>query len=747
MRLEDIRKAGTLWLGAQRSKLPKNDLCAALRKALEDDNAAATALANLPPKDREVLAAYRRYGGTVNGAVIRLDLMARGALKKTTPTKTGYSSWSRWEYNPIAKLKERCVLLPARPTAYESYGYYGHGDETQRPFANLSLHAGLAKHVDPAGPPPWRLAPVSGTPQAVTRRGPAEVALDLSRVFAFLSSRGQIKVNKSGELPTPLLRTLAKAVPLDDDAAFPLPDPHGLYFELLRYTGLVRGEPPQLRADPAAATLLFTQPTAIQVYQWASGWLTASHWRDGLGVSGSHDTDYRGGPDGTLATNRQVLAWSLASLAHAGGHRFDLTEFLLEIYAIHGSTTGWGSWPEPRWNAHLPPAKDWQGKSGDERQRGYWFAHEGAGFANALMITLVALGLVERGRIGSGKSSPLCFRLTEWGRAIFGAPEITPPRDAEDQRFLVIQPNFDVVAYLDRADATSAGTLGQLAESDTTRSGPVRNFRLTRTSIYQALESGMTAAQVVDFLRRHSQNELPANVLQTMAEWSARRESLVLRCGVTLVGFGNTAARDAYLAGHAGSACGERFVRLTEATKQKLKIPAALASDHALDCRHTLKMDEYGHIHASQPYDIVQSARLRRFAERTTLGWQLTGRSVRQAAAAGLKSGTIGWWLQAHLAQPEPPLLAYAIDAWMGHGTPLELDDAVLLHVPDPDQFAAIAASPRLRPYLAGSPGPNWLVVKKELAEDFAAVLAELGFPVGRQLTHTELPENDRTDD
>ena len=73
-----------------------------------------------------------------------------------------------------------------------------------------------------------------------------------------------------------------------------------------------------------------------------------------------------------------------------------------------------------------------------------------------------------------------------------------------------------------------------------------------------------------------------------------------------------------------------------------------------------------------------------------------------------------------------------------GKGRSLELADAVLLHVPDADQFQAIATSRRLRPFLLGCPGPGWLAVKKESRKELAALLEELGFTVVRELIHDE---------
>ena len=179
------------------------------------------------------------------------------------------------------------------------------------------------------------------------------------------------------------------------------------------------------------------------------------------------------------------------------------------------------------------------------------------------MVTLVALGLVERGRLGRAGAGPHVFRLTDIGRAVFGAPEVAPPAAGPapgGARFLVVQPNFDLLAYVDQADAASAVLLGRIAESATASSGPVQTFRLTQASVYQAQEGGLGHDQIVAFLEQHAQGTLPANVLRSLADWSQKRESLVIRTGTTLLGFPSEADRDAYLNGHPGTACGTRFV-------------------------------------------------------------------------------------------------------------------------------------------------------------------------------------------
>jgi hypothetical protein len=214
--------------------------------------------------------------------------------------------------------------------------------------------------------------------------------------------------------------------------------------------------------------------------------------------------------------------------------------------------------------------------------------------------------------------------------------------------------------------------------------------------------------------------------------------------GVTLLGFPSEADRDAYLKAYPGTACGSRFAVVADAAKAWLKQTQVLAMDHRLAARRTLEIDEHGRIQTSQPLDIVQRARLARFAEAKLVGWRISADSIRQAAAGGLKPTLISHWLADHLAKPKPPLIAQAIDAWMCRSGPsVELGDAVLLHVPDAEPFRAIADSPRLKAFLVGRVGGHWLIVRRDARKELAAVLEELGFTIGRSLTLEGRPIND----
>jgi len=79
-----------------------------------------------------------------------------------------------------------------------------------------------------------------------------------------------------------------------------------------------------------------------------------------------------------------------------------------------------------------------------------------------------------------------------------------------------VQPNLEVLAYLDQAAASDICTLARFTTHITIADSQVQTFTLQRAAVYQALESGMTLADIEAFLRTHSRTDLPANVARTL---------------------------------------------------------------------------------------------------------------------------------------------------------------------------------------------------------------------------------------
>ena len=249
----ELRRKARQWLDSTTAqKLPKDELVVAVRKALEDDAAAGRVLRSLSAQETSVVAVYRRYGGSVDGEVIRVDLISRGLLEVTEKIISAHYSQRLWKNNPIPALVNRWVLLSERDDRHGYYYSHGSGGAPDQPFPHYSLHAGISRRVQPAGPAPWSIPHTDRIPESITRRSPAEVVLDLSRVFAYMAGRRSVRTRQDGLLAVPTVRAMEKAIPLDDSSEFVLPDPHSFYWELLRSLGVLQFRYNEIVADPAA---------------------------------------------------------------------------------------------------------------------------------------------------------------------------------------------------------------------------------------------------------------------------------------------------------------------------------------------------------------------------------------------------------------------------------------------------------------------------------------------------------------
>ena len=531
-RVDELRAAAKLWVGPEHKKLARNARVDRLGAAKNDESAARRVLKSLSAEDRAVLGVYKRYGGNVDGEIIRIELLTRGLLEIVEHRHTEYYSQRRWKCNPIQSLAARMLLVNDHTSHRANYSFHSSVDETTRPFQRYSISPILAGVVESAPPPSWSIPASTVEPTVISQRTPAEVALDLSRVLAFVA-RGTLKLRRDGQISNPSLRSMEKAAPIDGDGEFPLPDPQVLYFEVLRHAGAVQTDNliGTAAINPAGARLLFDSSDANQARAWARGWLHARIWDDGVG---SVEQSYAYIDDDEFAF-RQRIAWALGSLARAGDPWYDMASLCAALESFRSD--------RPRrlrpfaWLPTIRPVNEADRADHRTRLRADTIRCEDLVYANMVLITLRSLGLVAHGRPDHRPESPHLFRLTEFGRAVFGAPDCAPEPETRPQRFFVVQPNFDVVAYLDRADAKSAAQLGKFAECDRARSGPVQSFRLTQPTIYQAQEAGVTEEQIRAFFEDHAMSPVPTNVTRSLADWAKKRESLVIRPGITLLGF------------------------------------------------------------------------------------------------------------------------------------------------------------------------------------------------------------------
>jgi hypothetical protein len=724
----ELKRAARFWVGKETGSYNKEKCIAALSRTMADGDNARRVLAGLKEQERQLLGIFARYGPTVSGGLLTAEIYSRGIMPPPPKNLTSdlyYQAQREWRNrDPVPGLQEKFLLVS---DYYNSY--YWSSDRYR--YSQLTLHPTLAQAVAPASPVAWCASHDCAEAVSTGCRSSAEVALDLWRVAAVLRSMGTWPTVK-GDSPAKATRArMRKEVGLRDAEKDPLspPDTESLFYELLHSMGLMKIGDKQPWIHEEALERHLQQPPAAQAWHWARAWLEMPLWQDGIGVVPDRDSDYAPAriEPSRLHHARELLAWALCGVAHASNCWLDLETFLRDLWRATREAAFDFYWGSYTWNPEFEMArKKEQYHAGEDRTLAFWLADEAIWAANAMMVTLATLGLVERGQT-AGKNIRPCFRLTELGRAVFGAPEVEAAQKPGDARFLTVQPNLEVVAYLESADARQICTLSRFAAPASRAGGPVQTFALRRESVYGALESGMTLDEVRTFLIEHGKTELPANVERMLSDWAGRRESLILRTKVVLA-FGPSETRTR------GRALNHNVFLLPSST---VKIVALGFSgwtilDHENKPERTWTTDELGSLTANSGHSISQ-LRLARIADRTAAGWQITQQSIGRARMSGMTADQILGWLGGHLTAKAPALLEVAVRNWTGRQG-VKLSQVQLLRIMQPQAKEALLQSATFRPFLAGHIPPEWFLIRNDHLSEVRGLLERLGFTIGDSL-------------
>ncbi len=711
-RASDLQRAARFWIGSAAAKFRKDESFKALTKVLKDPDAGQQALSAMSKAQQQVVSIYARYGPQVSGPLLSAELHGRGLIHKPKP---GVYASSRADV--VDDLCHKLVLSrSSAPTVSRAWGLNRH-------YSTLTLHPAIAAVTEPIVPLPWKPSQACGEVQDGAQRSAAEVALDLWRVASELLYMGSWKTNKGGSLAKSSQNRLRKEAPLDAADTDPMspPDPQSLYYELLRGIGcVVPHEDPYDMLDDVLDQHV-AQPAATQAWHWVRAWLHMSLWQDGIGVVPDRDSPrdpVRIQPT-ELHKARELLVWALCRVAHSRLDWLDLETFLKDLWRDTTQDSIDFYWGRYTWDPAFEMGRQRDRfPAGAERSLAFWLACEGPWAANAVMVTLVTLGLVQRGETRDKAARP-CFRLTDLGRAVFGAPDLDIAPVEPEPQFLTVQPNLEILVYLDQAAASLVCHLAQFTSHGA--GGQVRTFTLARETVYGALESGLTLDGIESFLSQHSRTPVPDNVTRMLAEWAGKREALVLRTDVTL------ACRPTGKAVPKGRAIGDGMTLLPKMSDAKAKkdYPKWSIMNHRTVPR-TWTVTELGQLRDAD-MNSLSYQRLAEMADRGKAGWQLTPASITRARQQGVTVDRIIDWLHDHLRHDLPPLLEMAIRNWTGR-TQAFSGKVQLLQVVDPAAREAILGSATFEPLLAAHIPPDWFVVHDAKAAEVKRLLKTLGF-------------------
>ncbi|MEZ4734491.1 MAG: helicase-associated domain-containing protein [Caldilineaceae bacterium] len=708
LRSDDLKSMARLWGG--KSPLRKDQALEVIRQGLADPDQVRKAVAGLESYERAALALVKQAGGAINYKALGTAVLAMG-LRIPPRLQRGYSNL---ESDVVRALVQRGLLLSSyshNPTYLSDYG--GDGAIV---FSDDRLLAvvGEVEYVPLA-------LPASAPPVTSTYRQPPTVALTIMALLQAVDKVGELRLTQQGSIRVNDLRKVQRALqwPAEDLAV------DGLHF-----ADAVKGMVGALCASDWIAQqedTLVLQTSVDQIATQAypalattllNGFLRLAEWREPIGQP------YLDNYSHYHQQGRLILISALKSLPVAIPGFFTFVDFSRAIFLRVGEY----------FSLNYPPHKPYvYGKTKAEEKKieeewraklwADWQIEEQIWLERTLTGWLYFLGLIE---VGWTEQQPVSFRLTALGKQVFHPTAASTAADQQPEKVAtagatwVVQPNFDIVVYLDRTNPSQLAFLERHAERSQAQQYTA-HYRLTRESIYQGLESGSTLDAVLTTLQAGAHAELPRNVVTELREWAALRERITLYRRGHLLEFSDAAARQTALDGRlTGTPVGDRFLLLQpESTPATVKRQLSRhhrklgeSIDYAAPLPRCLTTTETGTLTLlSENADLLIASQLDQWATRQDAHtWQLTAQQV--GALGRSRSKELFHFLAARLQHPLPSLLEVALNNWLGTEVTVEVADVTILRCPDAKVMAALKNSKLLKPYWRGVLAPDLLVVE-----------------------------------
>ena len=180
-------------------------------------------------------------------------------------------------------------------------------------------------------------------------------------------------------------------------------------------------------------------------------------------------------------------------------------------------------WDEDPFVMHpQPPYAHKTGHSKSRETYEKWERGDGETYIGMLASTLYEFGIVDLGydRPNALESqqqlNPTAFLLTEAGASILPGVGADQPQTNDSMRTLIVQPSFELLIL--QPDMPTLYSL--LPFTQITQASMVSRLTLNRASLLSALERGKNIEQILRILEKHSQKELPQNVIYSLNDWA-----------------------------------------------------------------------------------------------------------------------------------------------------------------------------------------------------------------------------------
>jgi Helicase conserved C-terminal domain len=308
---------------------------------------------------------------------------------------------------------------------------------------------------------------------------------------------------------------------------------------------------------------------------------------------------------------------------------------------------------------------------------------------------------------------------------------------AEPAKCWIVQANFEILVYLEQLPEPLPEVL-QAAE-------PVRldaqtaTYRLTRQSVYSALEHGLNLEALLAELTRYSMVPMPVSVQRSLGDWAERRDRLRVSAGCDLIEYESVLARDAaldlqpgaravgdvYLIGHASSShASSSQASSSQAGKGVPRIA------YGGQPTRTISFLEDGSFNASST-DLIARA-LIETASIPSSETNAKDGTRRITADGARKAGrTLVEALEARAKNPMPSSFKALLEIWTGASSAPNLET---LTVFQHERATQLSQHPELKGFFTGLLAPNLALVANDKLAEFKRTLERLQITTGKDI-------------